>query len=1218
MKRNRRFLRRRIVALAAGALFSVSAAEVVAQDDVASDRAALEALYDATGGEGWTNRTNWKTAARVGDWHGVTTDADGRVTGLDLHRNGLAGPLPPALGSLTRLQSLDLGRNGLSGPIPAPLGSLTGLRELILSRNDFTGPVPPALGGLVNLDLISLGSNALTGPIPDALAGLTEVRELYLYDNHLTGPVPAWVGDLAGLETLVLAFNPLTGELPRSVMGLSRLEDLDINETDACAPGDDEFRAWLAGIDDFSGATCNGPPEAVGTIPAQALTEAGPAVGVSMEAWFSDPDDDELTYAAASGDAGVVTAAASGDTVWLAPGAAGTATVTVTASDPDGLSATQAIAVTTAASADPPDDRAVLEALYEATGGADWTNAANWTTDLPLDSWHGVTVDEDNGRVIGLALVDNGLVGPIPSVVASLRRLETLNLGRNGLTGPIPVALGDLPRLESLDLLQNDLIGPIPDALRRLSNLRQLDLAWNDLTGPVPPWLGDRSGLQTLYLGGNDLTGSIPSELGRLVDLVGLQLSWNDLTVGPVPAWLGDLRRLRWLHLSGLDLTGPIPSELEALTELEHLYLNSNNLTGPVPAWLGELGDLEVLSLGNTALTGPLPDTLGSRENLSTVNLSYAWGLSGPLPSALHRASDDANVNILLSRVCAPADWLDWLETIRFRGRLCGEDNDVTIDVAVVHTPAARAAAGGADAIAAIIDLMVAEANQAYAAGGLPQRLALVGRAEVPYEETGDSSVDVNRLANPSDGHLDEAHVLRDRVGADLLHLIVDAGKADVGGIAYIGGAFGLTVHLGGGAVFAHELGHNMGLRHDRYQVHHREGGARSNPAYGYVNPAGAASGAARSSRWRTVMAYNRECADGHALCQRLLRFSNPRQSFNGAPLGVPFTDGGTWGPSGPADAVAALEAAGPAVARWRERPDDANRPPAAAGSLPDRSLRRHERLDVDLSAAFADPDGDALSYAVTSSAPEVVTVLASGARLTLSAAGTGAATIRVTAVDPGGLSASQAFAVTVTLGPNLPPTAVGALPDRTLQVGTALDLDLSAVFTDPDQDPLAFAASSSSPEVVAVRVAGARATLTAAAPGTAAIRVSATDPAGQSAARSFTVTVTRSAPFTDDPLRPGVTPVRAVHFSELRTRIDGLRRAAGLGPFPWTDPVLTPGVTPVRLAHLLELRAALAEAYAAAGRTAPGWTDSAPAVGTTPIRAAHLTELRAAVMALE
>ncbi|MCY4506224.1 MAG: M12 family metallo-peptidase, partial [Acidobacteria bacterium] len=526
-------------------------------------------------------------------------------------------------------------------------------------------------------------------------------------------------------------------------------------------------------------------------------------------------------------------------------------------------------------------------------------------------------------------------------------------------------------------------------------------------------------------------------------------------------------------------------------------------------------------------------------------------GLSGPLPSALHRGPEDANLNVFVSRVCAPAEWRDWLETIEFKGRLCDEDHDVTIDVAVVHTPAAREAAGGADAIAALIDLMVAETNQAYAASGVHQRLELVGRSEVPYDETGDSDLDLTRLRDPSDGHLDDVHALRDRVGADLVHLIVDADKADVGGIAYRAGAFGLTVHLGGGAVFAHELGHNMGLRHDRYQVHNNQDGARSHPAFGHVNPAGAATGAARSSRWRTVMAYNRQCSDAHALCSWLVRFSNPHQSFNGAPLGVPFTDGSASGLSGPADAVAVVETTGPAVARWRARPGDANQPPATVGFLPDRDLMRHDRLDVDLSAAFVDPDGDALHYAVSSSAPEVVTVLASGARLTLAAVGIGAATIRVTAADPGGLSVTQSFAVTVTPGANLPPAVVAMLPDRTLQVGSTLEMDLSAVFADPDQDPLAFAASSSASNVVAVRTSGARAILTAAALGTAAIRVSATDPAGQSAAQSFTVRVTRSAPFTDDPLQPGVTPVRAVHFTELRTRIDGLRRGSGLGSFP-------------------------------------------------------------------
>ena len=115
-------------------------------------------------------------------------------------------------------------------------------------------------------------------------------------------------------------------------------------------------------------------------------------------------------------------------------------------------------------------------------------------------------------------------------------------------------------------------------------------------------------------------------------------------------------------------------------------------------------------------------------------------------------------------------------------------------------------------------------------------------------------------------------------------------------------------------------------------------------------------------------------------------------------------------------------------------------------------------------------------------------------------------------------------------------------------------------------------------------------------------------------------VTVYQASPtrFTDQPIERGVTPVRAIHFLELRARIDALREAAGRPAFGWTDPALTPGVTPIRRVHLTELRAALAEAYSAAGRAAPTYADRTVAAGATGIRAAHLMELRAAVAALE
>ena len=178
----------------------------------------------------------------------------------------------------------------------------------------------------------------------------------------------------------------------------------------------------------------------------------------------------------------------------------------------------------------------------------------------------------------------------------------------------------------------------------------------------------------------------------------------------------------------------------------------------------------------------------------------------------------------------------------------------------------------------------------------------------------------------------------------------------------------------------------------------------------------------------------------------------------------------------------------------------------------------------------------------------------------------------------------------------------------------------MSRAFVDPDGDALTYTVSSSAPQVVTASVAGALVTLTAGGEGAATVRVMATDPGGLSAAQSFTVTVstTVSGSFTDDPIQPGVTPIKAIHFTELRTRIDALRRAEGLQAFSWTDPFLRAGVTRVRLVHLLELREALGAAYAAAGRAAPRWTDVAPTAGSTPLRAAHVTELRAAVLALE
>ncbi len=109
-----------------------------------------------------------------------------------------------------------------------------------------------------------------------------------------------------------------------------------------------------------------------------------------------------------------------------------------------------------------------------------------------------------------------------------------------------------------------------------------------------------------------------------------------------------------------------------------------------------------------------------------------------------------------------------------------------------------------------------------------------------------------------------------------------------------------------------------------------------------------------------------------------------------------------------------------------------------------------------------------------------------------------------------------------------------------------------------------------------------------------------------------------QSLPFTDDPLVVRVTVVKAIHFTELRDRINGKRIDNGLGAFTFTDPTLTVGVTTVQAVHLRELRTALSEAYTAAGRTPPAFTDPVITPQSTVIKVVHIAELRAALLALE
>jgi glucose/arabinose dehydrogenase len=101
---------------------------------------------------------------------------------------------------------------------------------------------------------------------------------------------------------------------------------------------------------------------------------------------------------------------------------------------------------------------------------------------------------------------------------------------------------------------------------------------------------------------------------------------------------------------------------------------------------------------------------------------------------------------------------------------------------------------------------------------------------------------------------------------------------------------------------------------------------------------------------------------------------------------------------------------------------------------------------------------------------------------------------------------------------------------------------------------------------------------------------------------------------FTDDPIVPYSTVVKAVHVVELRSLIDALRMNVGLPPVGWTDPMLIAGIPDIRAAHLIEMRAALNQVYQALGRPVPIYTDRSLAPSSV-IRAVHISELRRAAL---
>ena len=672
---------------------------------------------------------NWSLAVPIDEWHGVTLGGpEGRVIALDLPRMGLNGRIPAALGHLAGLQSLVLDGNLLKGAIPPELGKLTDLEMLGLAANALTGTIPPELAKLSSLRDLWLSGNALTGSLPselrsvaswdalcpavpalnpglradcalllasrDILAGdarlnwsehvhikswwgvtiggsLERVTRLELASSGLNGRIPPALGRLSQLVSLDLSRNQLTGPIPPELGKLSRLRELRLEYNRLSGPVPQELQELeKLTILRIIGQDLDGPlpPGLFG------ITESGIPLG-----------DFALGDAETVGAADRTNRDRQVRRLFCRP--------------PSGIAS------------DLQADCALLLAGRDVLAG---DAPLNWSADIPIEFWQGVTVGGAPKRVTALALSRTGLNGRLFAELGDLGGLVALNLSHNRLAGPIPPGLGGLEHLVSLRLEGNRLTGRAPPELAGADNLRLLRLAGNDLNRPFPPalheivdhdldtpvfcqpgkidpglladctlllrmknalaggaplnwreevpvddWLGvtvdrSRGRVTALDLTQKGLNGRIPTELGQLGGLVSLRLGRNRLA-GNIPPELGNLVDLRMLALEGNLLTGSVPSELGKLKKLTDLWLQGNRLVASPPAEVAALPKLVVLRLDDDDTAGEAPTQDRDRGRVLDQDL-----FCRPLIKAPSRLGDDCATLLDVRDVLAGDAQLNW------------------------------------------------------------------------------------------------------------------------------------------------------------------------------------------------------------------------------------------------------------------------------------------------------------------------------------------------------------------------------------------------------------------------------------------------------------------------------------------------------------------------------------------------------------------------------
>lgn len=227
-----------------------------------------------------------------------------------------------------------------------------------------------------------------------------------------------------------------------------------------------------------------------------------------------------------------------------------------------------------------------LKALYNATGGDNWTDRTGWeninTTATKNDvttAWKGISFISE-GHVIDITFYDNNLTGSLPEEISGLKYLRGLALNVNHMTSPLPQALKELTSITVFAMKGSDLNIPFPsDFITSWPDLGTLDLSSCGITGPIPDIFDKTPLLWNINISSNNIEGELPPSLDSL-NLNEFHCDYNNLE-GPLPQFTNSVDIYR-LTCTYNNFTGTIPEHYGDF-DLQYFQINDNKLSGSIP-----------------------------------------------------------------------------------------------------------------------------------------------------------------------------------------------------------------------------------------------------------------------------------------------------------------------------------------------------------------------------------------------------------------------------------------------------------------------------------------------------------------------------------------------------------------------------------------------------------------------------------------------------------